>query len=88
MTYSKSNLVKDVASENNLPATQVKEIIDSVLRNIKEQTKKGERVMLVGFGSFKQYETKPRIGRNPKTKEECPIPSLKKIKFKESKVKQ
>ena len=46
----------------------------------------GEKVQLVGFGSFEVRERAPRIGRNPRTKEEVTIPASKAVQFKSGKV--
>ena len=42
---------------------------------------KNEVVKISGFGSFKKFSTKARVGRNPKTMQPFPIPSKLKIKF-------
>ena len=42
---------------------------------------KNPKVKISGFGTFIKFYTKPRIGRNPKTKESFPIPSKEKVKF-------
>jgi DNA-binding protein HU-beta len=45
----------------------------------------GERVTLVGFGSFSVIDRAPRLGRNPKTGEEVPIPSRRAVRFRPGK---
>lgn len=53
---------------------------------ITEALAEGEKVQLVGFGSFEVRERAPRIGRNPRTKEEVTIPASKAVQFKSGKV--
>ena len=45
-------------------------------------SKKGEKVQLVGFGSFELKERAARVGRNPRTKEEIAIPASRVASFK------
>ena len=52
---------------------------------IAEELKKGEKIQLVGFGTFEVSERAERIGRNPQTKEEIKIPASKAPKFKAGK---
>ena len=53
---------------------------------IREALAEGEKVQVVGFGSFEVRERAPRIGRNPRTKEEVTIPASKAVQFKSGKV--
>ncbi len=56
-------------------------IVNLYFNEIKSALRQDKKVKIPAFGSFEVKYTKPRIGRNPKTKEEFPIPSLKKVKF-------
>ena len=49
--------------------------VDAVFDTIKEQLKTGDKVQLVGFGSFEVKQREARVGRNPKTMEEIRIPA-------------
>lgn len=62
------------------------EALTVALDLITEALAEGEKVQLVGFGSFEVRERAPRIGRNPRTKEEVTIPASKAVQFKSGKV--
>ena len=55
--------------------------VDSILENISNALKKGEKVTLVGFGTFEVTERKARKGRNPKTGEPIDIKAAKVPRF-------
>jgi nucleoid DNA-binding protein len=59
--------------------------VDKVFDIIKEALKRGEKVVISGFGTFKVIEHPPAIRRNPKTNEKVTVGPLKKIRFKPSK---
>lgn len=82
----KQDLVKSVASKIE-GATQkdVAIVIDTVLETIKDSVASGEKINLVGFGSFEAVERAAREGRNPKTGESISIPASKAPKFKAGK---
>ncbi len=52
---------------------------------IAEELKKGEKIQLVGFGTFEVSERRERVGRNPQTKEEMTIPASRAPRFKAGK---
>ena len=52
---------------------------------VAEELKKGEKIQLVGFGTFEVSERAARVGRNPQTKQEITIPASKAPKFKAGK---
>ncbi|MCX7641574.1 MAG: integration host factor subunit beta [Elusimicrobiales bacterium] len=60
-------------------------VIDKIFEIIKERLKKGEKVVISGFGTFKVVEHLPAIRRNPKTNEKVMVGPLKKVRFKPSK---
>ena len=62
------------------------EALTVALDLITEALAEGEKVQLVGFGSFEVRERAPRLGRNPRTKEEVTIPASKAVQFKSGKV--
>ena len=59
-----------------------KKALDAFLTVTGDALKKGDRVTLVGFGSFSVSERSARTGRNPQTGKEITIPAKKVIKFK------
>jgi integration host factor subunit alpha len=62
------------------------EVVEATLDLLKEALQKGERVQIVGFGSFVVRPKKERVGRNPKTGEEIVIAPRKVLTFKPSKI--
>ena len=76
---NKADLVAAVAKETKVSKAQAERAVNSVLDNIKKNTKKG--VQLVGFGSFAVTKRKARKGRNPQTGEVIKIKASKTVKF-------
>ncbi len=77
---NKGDLIVAVAKETGLSKSGAEQAVNSVLENIKKNTKKG--VQLVGFGSFTVAKRKARKGRNPQTGEQIKIKASKSVKFK------
>ena len=61
------------------------ESLNAFIEVITEELKKGEKIQLVGFGSFEVRKRAARKGRNPQTKEEIKIPASKSPVFKAGK---
>ncbi|MDR1928972.1 MAG: HU family DNA-binding protein [Endomicrobium sp.] len=59
--------------------------VNKVFEEMSNALKRGQKVIISGFGSFNVIETKTKNGRNPKTGEKLIIAPMKKIKFKQSK---
>ena len=81
MTLTKKELAQNLSDQTELSLTDAKKFVDLFFDNIKKQLNSGKTVKLSGFGTFDIVQTKERIGRNPKTMEEFPIPSKRKVKF-------
>ena len=64
---------------------KTEEFINAFTGTVTEELAKGEKVQLIGFGTFEVTERAERIGRNPKTKEEMIIEASKAPKFKAGK---
>ena len=64
---NKSDLASEVAKKTKLSKAKAWEMISATLETIKGSLKKGQKVSLIGFGSFLVRNRKARIGRNPKT---------------------
>ena len=64
---------------------QAKTAVEATLAIIKEALKKGDKVVLSNFGTFKTKETNPITLKNPKTGKEIKVPSKMKVRFKASK---
>ena len=74
---NKAELVAAVAAKTGDTKKAAEASVDAIVAAIKEALKKGEKVQLVGFGSFEVRKRAARKGRNPQTKEEIKIPASK-----------
>lgn len=78
---NKSALVEQIAIRSELSVAQSRKALDAILETITEALSDGDRVQLVGFGTFKVTDRKSREGRNPKTGEPIQIPASKTPSF-------
>jgi len=74
-----------LVAEKGITKKQATEAIELTLELIKRALKRGEKVQLVGFGSFQVKNKRARKGRNPQTGEEITISARKVLKFKPGK---
>lgn len=72
---NKKDLVNILAEKSNLTKKESEEIITIILETIIETVSEGEKVTLVGFGSFEARERQARQGVNPRTGEKLLIPA-------------
>ena len=72
---NKGELVDAVASKAEVTKKQADSIISATVEAIMEAVSGGDKVTLVGFGSFERRHRKAREGRNPKTGEKMEIPA-------------
>ena len=72
---NKIELVAAVAEKSGMTKKDAEKAIAAVVETLTEALAKGEKVTLVGFGSFETKTREARIGRNPKTKEAIEIPA-------------
>ncbi len=79
---NKSDLINQVALSTGLTKTKAGEVIDSITESMKTALSNGDKVTLVGFGSFSASKRKARKGRNPKTGQVISIPEKVVVKFK------
>ena len=82
---NKTELVAAMAEEAGLSKKDTEAAVDAAIKAITEALAAGDKVQLVGFGSFEIRARAARIGRNPKTKEEIKIPASKVPAFKPGK---
>ena len=82
---NKTELINAVADKTELPKKDAEAAITAVVEAISEALAQGEKVQLVGFGSFEVKTRAARVGRNPKTGEDIPIPATKVPAFKAGK---
>ena len=72
---NKGELVDAVAMEASVSKKSAEEILSAMLDVITATVASGDKVSLIGFGSFEPRERKAREGRNPKTGEKLQIPA-------------
>lgn len=72
---NKTQLIDVVAEKSGLSKVQTHEALDAILDALRDVLVEGESINLVGFGTFKINHRNPRVGRNPRTKEEIKIPA-------------
>lgn len=82
---NKTQLVEVMAQKAELTKKDAEKALVAFQEAVTEALIKGDKVQLVGFGTFETIERKARIGRNPKTNEEIQIPECKAPKFKAGK---
>ncbi|MFC2171097.1 HU family DNA-binding protein [Acidobacteriota bacterium] len=82
---TKAELILDVASTSRLSKKHAEIIVDTFFNSIIEALKRGEKIELRGFGSFRIHERGPRVGRNPKTGARVEVPPKKVPYFKPGK---
>ena len=78
---TKAELVDKIASGAGLSKTDALKSLDASLNAIRSALKKGQKVTLVGFGTFSVAKRKSRKGRNPRTGDIITIPASKIPKF-------
>ncbi|MCD4679188.1 MAG: HU family DNA-binding protein [Bacteroidales bacterium] len=79
---NKAELVEAIASEAKLTKADAKKALDAFVNATSKALKKGDRIALVGFGSFSVTKRAARKGRNPQTGKEIKIAAKKVVKFK------
>jgi DNA-binding protein HU-beta len=79
---NKSELVSAIAEKSGLSKSDSKKALDGVLEAITDALKAGDKIALVGFGTFSVSERPERKGINPATKQTITIPAKKIAKFK------
>jgi nucleoid DNA-binding protein len=82
---TKQQLIEAVANTSEHPKKEVESVLDSILTEIGQALRSGQRVDLRGFGSFAVKEKKARQGRNPQTGETIEIAARNAVTFKPSK---
>ncbi len=78
---TKAELIDKIASGAALSKTDGAKALDSTLNAIKASLKRGQKVTLVGFGTFSTTKRKARKGRNPRTGQVINIPAARVPKF-------
>jgi DNA-binding protein HU-beta len=81
-TMNKAELIDAIASEAGLSKADAKKALDGFVNATAAALKKGDRISLVGFGSFSVSERAARTGRNPQTGKEIKIAKKNVVRFK------
>ena len=82
---TKAELVSAIADKTDFTKKDSEKALTAVLESITDALKKGEKIALVGFGTFEVRERAERQGINPQTKEKIEIPATKVPAFKAGK---
>ncbi|MFY0643756.1 MAG: HU family DNA-binding protein [Bacteroidia bacterium] len=79
---NKSDLISQMAGDAGITKAQAQSALNSFLDSTSGALKKGDKLILVGFGTFSVSQRAARTGRNPRTGAEIKIPAKKVVKFK------
>lgn len=79
---TKAEFISAVAEKAEISKKDAEAVVNAVTESITEALKDGEKVSLVGFGTFEVKERSARTGMNPRTKEVIEIPATKSPSFK------
>ena len=79
---NKAELIEAVATESGLSKADAKRALEAFVSTTTNALKAGDKVALVGFGSFSTSQRSERKGRNPQTGVEITIAAKKVVKFK------
>ena len=82
---TKADLVSKIAAQGGITKSQAEKAVDGFVAAVSEALSGGEKVTLVGFGTFSVGGRSEREGRNPRTGEKISIPASKVVKFKPGK---
>jgi DNA-binding protein HU-beta len=82
---NKADLIAQIADDAGITKTQANAALDSFIDTVTKVLKKGDKVTLVGFGTFSVTKRAARTGRNPQTGEAIKIKAKKVARFKAGK---
>lgn len=82
---NKSDLVNKIAENAGITKVQANDALNATLNSIAHGLKGGDKITLVGFGTFSVSERAARTGRNPSTGKEIKIAAKKVVRFKPGK---
>jgi len=83
---NKADLIAAIAEKSDLTKKDTEKAVNAFVQVVSDVLAKGEKVQLVGFGTFEVRKRAERKGRNPQTREEITIPASKAPVFKAGKV--
>ncbi|MDR9487526.1 HU family DNA-binding protein [Salibacter sp.] len=79
---NKADLIDSISDGAGITKADAKKALDAFIDTTTKTLKKGDRLSLVGFGSFSISKRSARTGRNPQTGKEIQIPAKNVVKFK------
>ncbi|MDE2637977.1 MAG: HU family DNA-binding protein [Chloroflexota bacterium] len=79
---NKAELIGSIADKSGLSKAEAGNALDAFVSSVTDALKGGDRISLVGFGSFSVDRRDARMGRNPRTGEEIQIAAKNVVKFK------
>lgn len=79
---NKTEFIAAIAEKAGLTKVDAKKALNAFIDTVSEEMSKGEKISILGFGSFSVVERSARKGVNPKTKKPINIPARKAVKFK------
>lgn len=82
---TKAELVAKIAADGGITKAQAEKAVDGFIAAVADALAAGEKITLVGFGTFSVGERAEREGRNPRTGDKISIPASKVVKFKPGK---
>ena len=82
---NKADLIDKIAKDARISKTASAKALESFVEGVTRSLKKGDRVALVGFGTFTVSKRKARVGRNPQTGEQIEIKARKVARFRPGK---
>jgi nucleoid DNA-binding protein len=74
---TKKELIEIVAKKSNLTNKAARDAVQTALNTIRDAMKRGEKVVLTGFGTFSIRSRQQRVGRNPKTGDKITLAARK-----------
>lgn len=80
-TLTKADIVDAIYEKVNRNRLEMKGIVESLLKIMKQAIKKDHALLISGFGKFEAYDKKARKGRNPQTEESIVLPPRKVVVF-------
>lgn len=78
---TKTEFISEIAEKCGLSKQKTAEVVDVMFESIGEAMQRGEKLQIIGFGTFEVRERTERVGRNPQTGEVMQIPATKVVKF-------
>ncbi len=79
---NKSELISHIADSADISNKAAGAALQAFMTAVTDTTKKGDKLTLIGFGTFSKSERSARTGRNPQTGKEIQIPAKSVVKFK------